>query len=131
MVFGVVLVAGLLGVLGLLARRPVPTLDVVFEGVGIQARLIRGPQGEAWIDLPARADLESQRLALFWTPLAVSDTRGLPEDAYWLGAWPVSAARSFRLPSAEEGTLLLYSLALQRTVETARVDPARIRVGGR
>jgi len=127
---------GTLGVIGLLARRPVPKMvalppavaEIAFGELRVRGSVTLGPEGDAWLSMPDAGRLAELRLALYWTDVEARIREALPGRAFWMGAWSGATPAVYRVPSTQPGTLLLYSLARQEIVDvaTVRLPPAAV-----
>jgi hypothetical protein len=98
------------------------------EADGTRARRISGPT-EAWLEIELRGAGRPPDLLAYWIEGPVDRRAGADEltaslaEAWLLGEAPGDDLRHYRLPSAGEGTLLLYSLA-HREIRAALYLPA-------
>jgi len=142
MVVAVGVVAGLLLVLGLLARRPVPTQaalplraasqkdgsqEVGFGRLGVRATLGRDADGSVLLELGAAWPLDDALVGVYWAPGRPADLARLPERSYWLGLYG-GRAQTYRLPprsAAVDGSVLLYGLNRHQVLDAAPIPVRR------
>ena len=134
-------------VAGLLARKPLVGMDATPEALqpfsetypmlltetpdlwgefAIQTRLHAdtAPASRLAVELHPEAYLKAPDVLVYWnvdTPLAEG---AIPDGAYLLGTLAGTQARHFALPDTAlhtDGHLILYSLAHQQTIATARL----------
>ena len=137
LVAGVAVVAGGLGLAGLVSRREVPRVDLPpalvaqdatplsFDSPQVHGALGRLAQGGVGVTLALGEPAAGTALAAYWSPGAPRET--LPADAAWLGRVDSRAERTFLLPVDSGGSVVLYDLTGGRIVAAARLAPAGAR----
>jgi len=137
-------------VLGIAARKPVPTVPLLPGPVGgealrfdsplwaredlwpkhsIRTRLLADESGgRLGVELTAKEPIARPDLLLYWVPgeRELDDT--LPDNAFLLGALSADPPCALPLPpdaSREQGVLILYSLADHEIVEASQPFAAR------
>lgn len=126
---------------GLLARRPMPVMErapaaarvelagelralpeVRFGDLPVRASSGTSAAGAAMLALETLRDLEQPDLLVYWIEGELDGTAGVPSGARLLGSLGGSGTHLYELPAgARAGALLLYGLAHQERVASARI----------
>lgn len=104
---------------------PVVVAEREGDSLGVQLRLRADgrPARRMALELAPRQHLREPDLLVYWHPGTAAGV--LPSDGYLLGTMDGARARVFALPDTAlhtYGTVIFYTLAHQKTLETARLE---------
>ena len=126
---------------GILARESVPvhegsaaaerpqTGEILWESadawgdLGIRTRVFLPGEGASAhvLELAPAADFQQPDVLVYWSERAPQVAEGVPTGAILLGRLAGAQVRRYELPGATAGHVILYSLAHQESVGTARI----------